>query len=71
MITKTQQKKILKDLQVIADGSKDILPNSMAEDQTWQLLVTGAVIALGTNCPPHWHMNVLCGRADRLKEEVK
>lgn len=62
MINKTQQKKILSDLKVVAD--------STTTENAWTLLCIGMVVALGKDCPPHWQMNVMCGRADRLLNEV-
>lgn len=62
MINKTQQKKILNDLQTVANGT--------TIENSWALLCIGAVVALGKDCPPHWYMNVLCGRTDRLLEEI-
>jgi len=63
IINKTQQKKILKDLKTVEAGT--------SVENAWTFLCIGVVVALGPTCPPHWHMNVLCGRADRLKEEVE
>lgn len=62
-LTKTRQAKVLRDLLLVARSTD--LP------EAWTLLCIGAVTALGDSCPPHWHINVLCGRADRLREEAE
>ena len=71
MIDKTQQHAIIRNLKVIAIASE--LDKEQIEER-FRLLIVGAVVAiqtLGQEAPPHWLINIQCGRVDRLMEEVK
>lgn len=67
-INKREQTRILKSLDEAAMASS----NEISDQQNaWALMLIGAVTALHSASPPHWTMNLMAGRADRLREELK
>lgn len=78
MISKSKQTKILAAVKQMFpdakrlksgqfDGPKSEIEQLEIEEKRHHALC-GVVIALDTECPPHWQANVLCGRTDRLFE---
>lgn len=68
VISKTEQSRILRDIKSLTDSTST---NQTALEQNFHTYMMAVVVTLGPACPPHWHMNVLCGRTDRLREEVQ
>lgn len=64
MITEEKQKELLESIKVLVSGDHK---SQEEKEEQQRLLMLGAVLALGVeNVPPHWVMNVQCGRVDRL-----
>lgn len=55
-----QQEEILKTVKALSTQGKKF------NKKRAHLLLIGAYIALGNTCPPHWVINIQCGRTDRL-----
>ena len=69
MITKLQQDQIVSGLRAIARGNHKTRKSQLRQ---FQLLLIGAVIALNHShqeYPPHWQINIACGRVDRIFDE--
>jgi hypothetical protein len=65
-ISPERQKEILTAVRRAATwGERD----TSREDYERHLIMFGVSLALGPTCPPHWVINIQCGRTDRLFEE--
>jgi hypothetical protein len=65
-ISPERQKEILSTIRALASGGGKG-PKTIERER--HLLLIGVYVALGATCPPHWVINIQCGRTDRLFEE--
>lgn len=63
VISKSEQEKIIRSIRAFCTTGKKVNLKRV------YLMVVGVYIALGQATPPHWVINIHCGRVDRLMEE--
>lgn len=64
VISKTEQEKVIRSIRAFCTHGKKV------NVKRAHLMFTGAFIALGSKAtPPHWQINIQCGRVDRMLQE--
>lgn len=61
IISEAEQQSIIDTIQAMCSGDQCVNP-----DERRQLLFTGVYIALKGKTPPHWVLNIMSHRTDRL-----
>jgi hypothetical protein len=63
-ISEEEQRRIVKELL-----QSRVYKGRLSAEAEFTLMLAGAATALGDRCPPHWQINLMCGRADRIMKE--